>query len=192
MKKAIKWMGVIAVSAFVILGIIGSGMEGKENSASTTSEQQSNKNEKTEPATAEAKIYAVNDLISSESMEVVVTSIDQRDAVGKDFLEEKASEGATLVVVQWQYKNTSNKPLKSYDNPEIKLFDANNVEYGSDLGKTSTHATEVDLDRKVWSDLNPGITVKDAAVFEVGKESFANGGWYLNIEADDEDYKVAL
>ena len=183
MKKAIKWIG-IAFVVLIIIGALNSG--GKDNqTASNNSTDQA-------PQAEPAKTYAINELISSENVEVTVTSVAERDAVGESFMEEKASEGATLVVVQWQYKNISKEPLKSYNSPEIKLLDANNVEYGSDLGKTSTYATEVDLDRKVWSDLNPGITVKDAAVFEVGKEAFSTDGWYLNIEVDDKDYKVAL
>ena len=82
--------------------------------------------------------------------------------MGGQYFNEKASEGATLVTVNWKYKNVSEKPVGSFSQPSIKLVDAKGTEYDWDLGKSSTYATELDLGSKVLSDLNPGITVNDA------------------------------
>jgi hypothetical protein len=123
---------------------------------------------------------------------VTVTDVTQKASVGSQYLNEKASEGAILVAIQWQYKNTSDKPVKSYSKPDMKLIDTNGTEYSLDIGKTSYYATEVKLDTKVWSDLNPDITVKDAAVFEVSKEAFTKGGWQAVVKLDGQKYKVSL
>jgi hypothetical protein len=101
------------------------------------------------------------------------------------------SEGGTLVAVNWKYKNTSSVLIDIFSQPSIKLVDSNGIEYSSDTGKSASYATEIKLDSKILSDLNPGITVKDASVFEVSKESYAQGTWYVIIKADGKEYKVA-
>ena len=40
------------------------------------------------------------------------------------------------------------------------------------------------MDRKIFSDVNPGIKVKDADIFKVSKELLAKGGWRIIIAAD--------
>ena len=181
MKKLIKW-GLIA---FVVIGGIGAlSGSGKESSSSTPA---GDKKEGTTQPT-----YKTNDVIAAKNMEITITSVTQKNSVGGQYFNEAPSEGATLVVVQWQYKNISDKPLKSYSFPSIKLTDQNGTEYRSDIGKTSTYATEIKLDRKLFSDLNPGITVKDAEVFEISKETYSKGGWKVRINADSQTYSVEL
>ena len=190
----------IITGIFVILIIGSMGKDSTSNPATTQTEQpqeQAANNKQNETAKAveaapQEEIYKIGEKIQGKTLEVTVTGNLEKDSVGGQYFNEKASEGATLVVINWQYKNTSDKPAKSYSKPDIKLVDANGTEYDSDLGKTSIYATEVKLDRKVWSDLNPGITVKDAEVFEVGKESFSTETWFIQIKLDGNKYKVAL
>jgi hypothetical protein len=62
-------------------------------------------------------------------------------------------------------------------------------QYDADIDASSNYAIETNVDNaKIASDLNPGINVTDTKVFEVSKESFAAGKWF--IEVDDE--KVLL
>lgn len=123
---------------------------------------------------------------------MTVTSVSTPNSVGSQYFVEKPSEGGVLVAVQWKYKNTSSEPIGTFSQPSIKLVDSAGVEYSSDTGKTSAYATEIKLDRKILSDLNPGITVQDAQVFEVSKESYDQGGWYVVVKADGKNYKVQL
>lgn len=182
MKKILKWGGIILVVIIIIGAISGSGE--KSGSGSNSGGQAQNQTE-------QAKVYAVSEAVTSKNMELTVTSVTEKSSVGTQYLAEKPSEGGTLVAVNWQYKNTSSEPIGTFSQPSIKLVDSNGTEYSSDGGKTASYATEIKLDRKILSDLNPGITVKDAEVFEVSKESYVQGDWFVVIKADGKEYKVA-
>lgn len=188
MKKFLKW-GVIIILVIVVLATVaGGGKEGKSNSSGSSS---SSTNE-IKQSPAPEKSYKVAETISSPTMEITVTSVDQKASVGGQYFKENASEGATLVVVQWKYKNISDKPINSFEQPTVKLVDSKGTEYERDLGKTSTYSTEIKLDRKFLSDLNPGITVNDASVFEISKEAYAEGGWKLNVNDGEETFVFEL
>lgn len=130
----------------------------------------------------------VGDVITTDQFELTITSIEERGQVGTQYFMSQPSEGGTYVVVNWQYKNISDKPISSFSTPSIKLIDAKKTQYGSDIGASSNYATEANLDSKVLSDLNPGILIKDADVFEIAKDQFATGGWRLYIKADKDAY----
>jgi len=42
----------------------------------------------------------------------------------------------------------------------------------------------INLNKKVASNLNPGISQTDASVFEVSKEIWAKKGWKVRVSAD--------
>ena len=134
-------------------------------------------------ATATNKI---GDVISTPKLDVKILSARKVSRVGNEMFNSEPSEGATYVAVTWQYKNTSSQPIDMFSKPSLKLKDANNVNYSADVGASGSYATEVNIDEKVVSDLNPGITVKTADVFEVSKESIQKPGWTLVIDADKE------
>lgn len=179
MKKLLKWGG-IALIVIIVIAAISGGNKGSSPSNDSKSSTQ-----------VEAqKIYAIGETIAAKNIEVTISSATEKTNVGGQFINEKPSEGATLVAVQWKYKNISDKPVNTFSFPSIKLLDANGTEYNSDLGKTSAYATEIKLDRKVLSDLNPGITVNDAQVFEVSKEAYSKGEWTIMIRVDGKSYSV--
>lgn len=182
MKKFLKW-GVIGLIMIVIIGALSGGDKGNTNGGATSGDKSAQQQDVT---------YKVGDKIASKNLEMTVTSVAERASVGTQYISEKASEGGTLVVVQWQYKNISNEPIGSFSQPRLYMNDQSGVEYSSDIGKSSSYATEIKLDTKVFSDLNPGITVKDAKVFEVSKEAYAKGGWSVVIKIDGKSYKVSL
>lgn len=109
---------------------------------------------------------------------LTVEKVDTRSRVGIEYAYENASEGGVLVVIHTKIKNTGSKPLKAFSIPRIKLTDPAGTEYDWDVAKTSAYQMQDgDIDRKVWSDLNPGITVRDAVVFEVSAEQFNPETW---------------
>jgi hypothetical protein len=193
MWKHAKWNKVVKSVVTGVFVLLIMGMMNAEPSATpATQNQNSATSEKPAKEVKQETVYKLDEPIQGKSLEVTVTDVTQKTSVGSQYLNEKASEGAILIAIQWQYKNTSDKPVKSYSKPEMKLIDSNNTEYNSDLGKTSYYATEAKLDSKVWSDLNPGITVKDAAVFEISKEAYAKGGWVAIVKLDGKNYKITL
>ena len=73
--------------------------------------------------------------------------------------------------------------------PTVSLVDEKGTEYSSDIDASSSYAVETNIDNsKVLSDLNPDISVTDTAVYEVSKEKFAQGKWYIQLG----DSKVQL
>ncbi len=130
----------------------------------------------------------VGDTITTNKFEIVVTSIEARTKVGTDFFNSTPAEGGIYVTVQWKYKNITSEPIGSLSTPSIRLIDKNNTRYRPDINASGNFATELNLDRKILSDLNPGITVKAAAVFEISKEFYEGGGWKLMVDADENAY----
>ena len=106
-----------------------------------------------------------------------------------EFLGKEASEGATLVGVQYKLKNASDEPMGMFDQPVINLVDEKGTKYESDIDASGAYATETGIDNsKILSDLNPGITVTGTTVYEISKESFGQGKWFIQID----DQKVQI
>ena len=133
-----------------------------------------------------AKKGKIGEKISTEKFDIVVSSVNTRNSVGGEFFREKAGQGAVFVVVNFNYKNISKEPIGTFSMPSIKIVDPNNVSYDSATGASGAYATEINLDKKIASDLNPGITQRDADVFEVSKENWDKAGWKLIIKADND------
>ncbi len=175
-----KWW--IWLLALIVIGAIASGGGEKESKVTNTTSK---------TKTEEAVVYKIGDALKTDKFEITVTNVKTTKSVGGQYLKETASEGGIYVVVEWEYKNITDKPISSFSFPTISLSDKNGTEYDSDLNATSTYATEVELDSKVLSDLNPNIKVKDAHVFEISEESFADGGFNVEVNAD-EDFSIPI
>jgi hypothetical protein len=127
----------------------------------------------------------LNSPIQTGMFEVTFTSHQTRQKVGGEFISTKAAEGATYVIVSYKYKNITKKPIGMFELPELYLYSADGVKYDEDLDASSSFASESDDDEKVFSDLNPGISTSSSKVFEVSKELFEAGGWYVVFEGDE-------
>jgi len=171
--------GLMAIIGLVILVSSAGGKSGSTKTGSSSNQAQ-------EPQ------YKIGDTIKTDNFEVTITSAKERSSVGSSYFRKSPSEGGTFLAVQWSYKNISDKPINTFNFPSIRLVDSNSTTYDSDIGTSGNFATELNLDRKIFSDLNPGITVKDASVFEVSKEQFAKGEWKLLIKVDGKDVKVGI
>lgn len=126
----------------------------------------------------------LNEKIATEKFEVTVTSVKSKTKVGTDFIEEVAPEGAVFVIIDFNYKNITDQPINSFSLPDIKIIDPNNAAYDEAIGASASYSTQMKLETKIASDLNPGIGQKDAAVFEVSKDIWAQKGWKMIIKAD--------
>lgn len=183
-KKTTKGKGkgniiAIGIIILIIIGTIGFKMSNPNNSSVI-----SNSNSKSTSQKKEQSATKVGDVIKTKKFEFVVTSIKERSKVGNKFFEKSPSKGGTYITVQFQYTNITDKPIGTFSFPAFKLIDKSGTMYNSDIDATGHFATELNLDEKVLSDLNPGITVKGAEVFEISKDSFKKGGWEFRINAD--------
>ena len=125
----------------------------------------------------------VGETVRTSRFELTVDSIESRKTVGGEFLSETAPEGSIYVAVRFTVKNISNQPIGMFSQPIVTLVDQSGTRYESDLGATSTYATEAKLSEKVVSDLNPGVTVTGARVFHVAEDRFSLSTWRVQIHA---------
>ena len=167
------WFWLIMI---IIIGSIGSSPETTTNTNSSTLVSSNNIEKET--------IYNIGDTVSTNKFELTLTNVEIKNKVGTEYLNSTPAEGGIYVAVKWKYKNVSNAPISSWNHPILYLYDSNNTRYSSDISASSYYATEVDPDRKILSDLNPGISTTDADVFEISKDNYDNGEWFIEIDAD--------
>lgn len=127
-------------------------------------------------------IYSIGEAIQNKKYEITISSVSESKKVGTKYLSSEPAEGGTYVCVDFSYKNISSEPMSSWDFPSLQLLDSNGTKYSADISASSYYATEKDPNRKVLSDLNPGITVKDNDVFEISVNSYSQGEWFLLID----------
>lgn len=136
------------------------------------------------PAAA-AAVIPVGTSARIGGLEVTITGIEQRQAVGVEGLMKTASEGGTLVVVKYATKNISHHPLGGFRTNGLVLIDPAGVKYNQDTEKTVTYQMEGGPDNKLFDDINPGITTHGAGVFEVSKTAFNPSSWRAKLGSDD-------
>jgi len=179
-KEKIPYIAINIILTLVVLGIIGSA--GEENTSANAGEKtQITAEQKT---TEEKKQWKIGDTIKTEKFDLIVNSVKYKGRVGGEFLNEKASDGALFVIVNFRYKNITREPVSAFNVPDVKIIDPNGTEYDEASGATIYYHTEINLNKKAISDINPGITQKDATVFEVSNDLWKNKGWKLLVKAD--------
>lgn len=137
------------------------------------------------PGPATPTAYAIGQPVDGDSYQFVVTKVSTPQSVGTDFDRETASDGGVLVDVEYTVQNTSDKPIAASSVPDVVMVDQAGTEYHTDAGKTGAEQLAHPVDRKVWSDLNPGIRERGSAVFEVSKSAFDPAKWQLAIGSAD-------
>ena len=126
--------------------------------------------------------YKIGDTIAFKEYEVTVENVTTTNQVGGEYFKSTPASGGIYVCVDIMYKNITDEPISGFDDPTIKLVDSKGTKYSNDISASAYYATEKDTDRKILSDLNPGISVTDNYVFEVSEESYNNSSWYLLID----------
>ncbi len=122
----------------------------------------------------------IGDSFRENDIEAKVISVEKREYVGAEGFVKEVSKGGVFVVVQWEYKNVSDQPISAFDATSITLLDANDNEYKPDIAASASFTTESNTNEKILSDLNPGLSVNGAEVFEVAKDKFSDS-WKLRI-----------
>lgn len=180
---------ITVIGILIIIGILGGGTATSKNPATVTptTKDSANVTPSTTVNSSQVTTAKIGDVIKTDKFEITITDISEKVKVGTEYLNKKPSEGATFVAVKIKYKNITTQPIGMFSQkPTINLVGPNNVEYNNDIDATSYYAGEVDPDSKIVSDLNPGITVNDAEVFEISKEDYAKSGWKLKVKSDKE------
>lgn len=176
--KILSFIGAIIVLT-IIVNALGGGDDDTTTDKNTASDTASeSKNEQA----VEEKVYTIGDVIPADQLEVTVSKFEEKSTVGNEYVNKKASEGGTFVAIQYSMKNVSDEPVGMFDYPTLNLVDEKGTKYDSDIDASSNYAVETNIDNsKIMSDLNPGISVTDTQVYEISKESFAQGKWFIQI-----------
>lgn len=114
---------------------------------------------------------------------ITIVSVETTDAVGSQYVRERASQGATYVVVNYTLRNNGNRPLSIFEAPDMDLVDGAGVRYDEDAGATSAYivANDEEIDANALSNLNPGVTTRDADVYEIATDRFNRATWQLAV-----------
>ncbi len=127
----------------------------------------------------------VGDSVTTPTFEIQIRSARTRTSVGEAPFLSHPAEGGIYIAIQWSYKNISRTPVNAFTLPTLHLIAPDGTKYDSDLEASSSYATELDVDAKILSDLNPGIRVVDADVFEVSNQMFDPSSWRIVVDADE-------
>lgn len=174
------WVWGIALIVIIAVSSNSGNKSGNNNTANSVTNNTTTAGNNTDIQT----MYSVGETITTDKFEITINNIQTKESVGGKYSPKEASDGGIYVCVDYEYKNISNQPISSFSCPKIKLKDSNDVSYDSDLSATMHYSTETTPDNKALSDLNPGIKVSDSDVFEISKEEYAKGGFYIVVDAD--------
>ena len=164
------------IGAIIVISIISSALGGGSEETSTSTDGDTKATEKKET------IYKVKDVIKADQLEVTVSKFEEKEKVGDQYVNKKASDGGTFVAIQYTMKNVSDEPVGMFDYPTLNLVDEKGTKYESDIDASSNYLVETGIDNsKILSDLNPDISVTDTQVYEISKEKFATGKWYIQV-----------
>jgi|GEM_PF-2046099 len=186
--KAIAGLVLGILSLVIAIGTYGAAADAVSDAVATgqnaTTDASAGQTATPTPSPTET-VYEIGEIITAKNFEITVESIGVTETVGGQYFSSTASEGGIYVTLDVSYKNIYDKPQGMFSTPTFVLIDPNGVEYSADISASSYYATEKDPDRKAFSDLNPGIKVKDNKVFEVAVDRFGDGvGWTIVAKAD--------
>ncbi|AQQ54064.1 DUF4352 domain-containing protein [Planococcus lenghuensis] len=177
--KILSTIGFIFLISFV--SILGSG--GEETATVTNSDTEGAQTQTAAAPEKQETVYKIGDVLTIDQLEVTVSVFEELDTIGDpDFFGKKASDGGTFAAIQYTLKNVSDEPVGMFSYPTVSLLDEKGTEYSADIDASSSYAVETEIDNsKILSDLNPDISVTDTAVYEVSKEKFAQGEWFIQV-----------
>lgn len=171
------------VLALVVLGGIGGALGGGDDSTPVASKADaSTTNDGGEEKEKEQEVYETGDVVNLGDVEMTLVGAEQLDEVGNEYMSKEASDGGTFVAIQYTMKNVSDEPIGAFSTPTVNLVDENGTSYDSDIDASSNYAVQTDIDNsKIMSDLNPDISVTGVDVYEISKEKFESGSWFVKF-----------
>lgn len=175
----ITLIGVLLFYGLIFLVFFISSFSEDEEVASEAKSQHSITNNEE----IEKNVSRIGDTILTNRLEISILKVEEHSVIGDPSLfGKKASDGGILVAIQYSMKNVSSEPIGMFSYPPLNLIDQNETEYSEDLAASTAYAVSTGIDNtKVFSDLNPDISVTGIKVFEVSKEKFAQGAWFIQV-----------
>jgi hypothetical protein len=132
-------------------------------------------------------VYEIGAPIQSKKFEILVSKVFTSEKVGGEWFQEKASSGGEFVIVEYQYKNTSKKPIGRFSCPSVYLYNSTDeVSFNTDTGANIAYYADNEFDEKSFSKLNPNITIKTANVFEIASIDLQEKEWKIRIVAGND------
>lgn len=200
-----KWGKVLGAVGVVVAGLLVIGLASKpghraSQTAASTPTTVASTGQTHEPAAAGSlpavaassstpPAFQVGETFATQRFHVTLTSATVKHSVG-DLLTSTAPAGAEYVAVAWRYTNRSSAPISAFAVPSLHLLDAQGHRYDADLEASSFYAAQIHVSAKALSDVNPGITLTDGAVFEVSAAQFNPATWTMQVHVDGQDVIV--
>ena len=129
-------------------------------------------------------VLKIGSTFKTNLLQIEISEFFVGPTVGSNGFQSKASEGATYVGILFNYKNIGTKPVSFINKPKITLRSSDGITYNPDVQATIAYSFDAKVDEKAISDLNPGIKVYGAHIFEVSKELFDARTWNVLVDAD--------
>lgn len=173
------WFWLIVV---IVVGGIANSANGGGSSSTTASDTSTPAT--TEQTKAEPVAPKVGDVIDVGNAEVTVLSAKTYTVIKGEYGDSTPAEGGIYVGIAFKLKNTSDKAFGMFAFPSVKLKDASGNRYSADVSASGVFALDQKIDMKILSELNPGITVKDADAYEISTDSIKKPGWVIELSGD--------
>lgn len=128
--------------------------------------------------------FNIGEKFQTDELEITINSVKSFTSIGDpDWGGTKASQGGILVGVVYSIKNITKEPLGVFDTAiSLNLVNSDGTKLDEDDEATFSYQVEIGTDEKFFDNLNPGITVKNASVFEIEKQMWNTPGWHVLVE----------
>ncbi|MDA8272854.1 MAG: DUF4352 domain-containing protein [Deltaproteobacteria bacterium] len=170
-KKKLIIILVIVIFAIIIVAAIAGQSNNSQNEG-----QSKNVNIK------KKIIYHIGDTVHLGKFSFKLKSSKVTDSVGAYGFESNAQKGNIYIAIVWKYTNLSKKPVSAFSVPSVHLINNKGDVYSSDIGATSSYATEIHGETNVISNINPGVSYTGIKVFEISKDYLNKNKWFIKVK----------
>lgn len=170
--------------------MVGCGTNNKEEKTIKQAEEiptLSSENEK--PLTALTNIKA-NETFQTDKFKLSIKQIGNREEVGAYEPIKHVSPGGLLIIVRYKIENVSKDTVKAIELPKMVLANDKGMQYELDLEATDKYKEELNQEEKnLLEELDYKVGKAGYNVYEVPKEEYKNGSWYVVV---NDTYKVEI
>jgi PBP1b-binding outer membrane lipoprotein LpoB len=156
MNKKIISILVVLLIAFLLFGCTSSS---SDNTNTTTNN--------TNNTTAQTKEYSIGESFTLGNIEYKVNSLDEYPALGSEYMNKIATDGATFYLIDLTMKNNGNKEESVLISNDVLLIDSQNREYKVD-NTASMYAGQTGFETiEMIEKIPAGLSKTGVIVFEV-------------------------